>query len=128
MRISYRGVLVVESKRLLEALKKDDRWGIDFMLDEKVLTRSDKNHRWSQHYNMFHRIWLSRDESLVLSEAKRLGLNTSAMTSNKEYRELIAATLADEAVAEEDRMRAEERIAANADKLLKTGAAQAATA
>lgn len=128
MRISYRGVMIVESKRLFEALKKDDRWGIDFMLDEKVLTRKDKNHRWTQYYNTFMRVWMGRDENLVLAEAKRLKIPTSAMTTNKEYRELIAIALADEAVAEESSNALAESAIDNADQLLKTGAAQAVQA
>jgi hypothetical protein len=125
-RISYRGVLIIHSKRLWESIQKDDRWGTIFFPDDKVIARQDNHSKWTQFYNTFLAIWRNRDENLVLSEAKRLGLPTSS--TNKEYRELIAGALADEAVKAEEDLRLD-NIRASADTLLrKEGVGQAVTA
>lgn len=125
-RLSYRGVMTVWSKRLLEALKKDDRFGSDFFLDEKVLNRQDKHARWAELYNFHHRVWMGRDENLVLAEVQRLEIPTSATTTNATYRELIAGRLADIELEKEHEARRDERLMASSDELLKSGSAQVA--
>lgn len=121
MRMTYRGVMLVRSKRLLVWLKKHENWGVTMFEDERIASRMDNNMEWNTFYNGFRNFVSSREESWIILEAKNLGFQTDSSITGEKYRDMVAGKMADNAVAEQNKKRDLATLqGSGADSLLKT--------